>query len=268
MWRIVCAVGISLVAVPVVSAGAVVEDVIGARVARAEADYDRQVKRERDALLAKLDREVQDARHAKQADRLRRAQRERTAFIERDVVPKSVGATTYLREVQRARRALAAAYARAAEEYRSAGREGDAAATDQRRERLQEEIDAETRPEQSIYDVFPEGSVWGGALRVKAGRGAQFERRAQLTVSRRERDRFEARVTMTDPRVIMVVNGRVNGKVVTWSTSDAKIEAGGIGRQSYTGRISDQRLEIELSGTTREGKPITGSGTLFRDVHE
>ena len=244
------------------------EDPVSARVERAEAEYDRAAKRARDNVLAKLDREVEAARKSKQADRLGRADLERKEFLDKGEVPKSVGVTSFGREMLRAGRALAAAYARAVEEYRTADKADDADVIAQRLEQLQLNLDAVAAAEKSGSDPFPEGSVWAGSLRVKPGRGRQHERGAHVTVSRRDRDRFEARVTMTDPRVVMVVDGRVNGKVVAWNTSGAKIEAGGIGRQAFSGRISDQRLEIVLSGTTREGKAITGSGTLFRDVQE
>jgi hypothetical protein len=113
--------------------------------------------------------------------------------------------------------------------------------------------------------LFPAGSIWRGSYeQAIAGNKKGDVHNISLTVTERTKGRFKIAVIIGGGRqVAYETEGVFYNGIVEWNTVEARITNGAIGRHFYRGLISnDNRLEILISGLTREGKGTSCAGTL------
>ncbi|MFN0055065.1 MAG: serine/threonine protein kinase [Planctomycetales bacterium] len=82
-----------------------------------------------------------------------------------------------------------------------------------------------------------------------------------IQVTERTPSKFKAIFASTDGKIRYEAIGRCSGKTLTWSTVDARVLTGTVGRQSFLARlVTDNRLEFQFSGTTKDFRPTRGAG--------
>lgn len=242
---------------------AVPEDPVQARLGQAEARYDAEIEKQRAAVLDALDKKAASARSARDDAAVARITAEREAFDQKGELPRSVSTTTYLRRTKEARAELAAAYRKAVRSYQEAGDSAKAAAIKQELVRLEgeEKVAAAADPR----DPFPVGSTWTGTMvQTFQGDKRRHSNDAVFTVTGRTGATFAGRLDYDNGEVVIEVKGKIIGNILKWSTTDAKVRRGGIGRHEYEAKISGDRLEFSFTGSANDGRRTSGKGTLHR----